>query len=203
VTGPAIHLAIETSSSQGSLAIGADTSPIAILDLPPIKRQSLSLMSTTDRLLREHGFAASNLAVVSVSLGPGSFTGLRVATSTAKVLALSLGVKLIGIPTLDVLRDQHPESVVALNIKRGNAWSAGPGMKPAFRSTDELIATRNPLIADNLESADPVRPRAETLYHLAHARRLANAYDDPAGFAPLYLREPEAVTLWNQKLQST
>ena len=168
-------------------------------ELPAARRHNLDLMPTIAALCDEHGVTPADLAEVYVSLGPGSFTGLRIAVATAKMLALSLGVKLVGVPTLDVLRRQHPEAMVCLNVKRDTAWSAGPGHEPAMRSLDEIAALQLPVVADGVEGAAAVDPAVEHVWALGCAAAEAGAYDDPLALRPLYIREPEAVTLWEQR----
>ncbi len=56
-----------------------------------------------DEVLRDASLSAKHLDVIAVSIGPGSFTGLRIGLSTAKGLALSLGISVIAVPTLDAL----------------------------------------------------------------------------------------------------
>ena len=85
------------------------------------------------------------------------YARLRIAIATAKMLALTIpGLKIVGVPTLDIVRAQHPEAMVCLNVKRDSAWSAGPGYDPALRSIAELRATGLPLVADTLQGATPV-----------------------------------------------
>jgi tRNA threonylcarbamoyladenosine biosynthesis protein TsaB len=59
------------------------------------------------RMLAQQGLAPSDLAGLVVSLGPGSYTGLRIGLSVAKGLSLSLGLPLVGVPTLDVVAEPH------------------------------------------------------------------------------------------------
>jgi tRNA threonylcarbamoyladenosine biosynthesis protein TsaB len=59
------------------------------------------------RMLAQQGLAPGDLAGLVVSLGPGSYTGLRIGLSLAKGLALSLDLPLVGIPTLDVVAEPH------------------------------------------------------------------------------------------------
>ena len=196
---PQHNLAIETSTRTGRVALGCGDALLARADLPAKRRHNLDLVPTIDRVCREHGLGPGDLAEVYVSLGPGSFTGLRSAVATAKMLSLTLGVKLVGVPTLEVLRAQHPEAVVCLNVKRGTAWSAGPGLEPALRTLEELRAMGRPLVADTLDDAVPADPQVDVVWKLGRAAAAANRYDDPLTLAPLYIREPEAVTLWDQK----
>lgn len=201
------NLAIETSSRRGRLALGRGDDLVATADLPDKRRHNLDLVPTIDTLLRDRGLKPADLAELYVSLGPGSFTGLRIALATAKMLALTLDVKLVGVPTLDVLCAQHPDSMVCLNVKRDTAWSApGTGVPAsqvdptaALRPLDEIRATGLPLVADTLDDATPAQPDVEVLWKLGRAAAAANRYDDPLALAPLYIREPEAVTLWDQR----
>lgn len=68
---------------------------------------TVELMPYIVRACEQRGLAPSALQVVGVSLGPGSFTGLRVGLSTAKGLALALHIPLLGVPTLDATAYAH------------------------------------------------------------------------------------------------
>ena len=194
-----LALAIDTSTGDGRIALGRGDALLETRPLPTRRRHNLELVPTLDALLADHGHSPRDLGELYLSLGPGSFTGLRIALATAKMLALTLRVKLVGVPTLDVLREQHPDAMVCLNVKRETAWSAGPGYDPALRPLDEIRATRLPLVADTLDGAAPARPDVAVLYRLGRSRAAANAYDDPLTLAPLYIREPEAVILWDER----
>ena len=189
---PDHNLAIETSGRTGAIALGRGDELLAVVDLPQQRRHTLELMPTIDRLCREHGVGACDLGEVCVSLGPGSFTGLRVALATVKMLALAGGVRVVGIPSIDALRLEHPEAMVLLNIKRGSAYCAGPGFPPALRPLGEIEAIGLPTVSD-------VTPGVETVWRLGCQRAAAGDFDDPATLVPAYIREPEAVTLWNER----
>ncbi len=75
-----------------------------------------------DRLLTDHGCSAKSIDLIAVSLGPGSFTGLRVGISTAQGIALAEGKDLMGVPTLEVIAYQacgHREQVCPMIDVRG------------------------------------------------------------------------------------
>ncbi len=194
-----LALTLENSTAAGVVAIGRDDTLLGTETIPPRKRHNVDLMAAVAALCQTHRVQPADLDAVFVSLGPGSFTGLRVAVATAKSLALTLGVKVVGVPTIDILRAQHPDAVVALNIKRDTAWSAGPGLDPDLRSLDELRALGRPLVADKLDGATPPRPDVAVLHRLGRQRLLAGQTDDPFTLAPAYIREPEAVTLWEAR----
>jgi tRNA threonylcarbamoyladenosine biosynthesis protein TsaB len=61
-----------------------------------------------DRLLQDCGWDVASLEALAVSIGPGSFTGLRVGAATAKGLALALELEVAPVPTLDALAATLP-----------------------------------------------------------------------------------------------
>ena len=71
------------------------------------QRHTVELLPRIDRAVRTAGLRPEDLTGVAVALGPGSYTGLRVALSVAKGLALASGLSVIGIPTLDVVAHPH------------------------------------------------------------------------------------------------
>jgi len=68
---------------------------------------TVELMPYVVRACEQQGLAPSELLAVGVSLGPGSFTGLRVGLSVAKGLALTLQIPILGVPTLDAAAYAH------------------------------------------------------------------------------------------------
>jgi len=71
--------------------------------LHTVETHSARLMPSLDRLLQETSLSIRQVQGIALALGPGSFTGLRIAVSTVKGLAYSLKVPVVGVPTLDAL----------------------------------------------------------------------------------------------------
>lgn len=67
------------------------------------RAHSQNLLKFTDELLKQHEIELSQLRYVACSIGPGSFTGLRIGFAIAQGLAYSLGIPLIGVSSLDAL----------------------------------------------------------------------------------------------------
>ncbi len=188
----AFNFAIETSGRIGEIALGQADRIIASAPLPRRRGHGIGLIPTIDQLCREIGLRPNRLTEVYVSLGPGSFTGLRIAIATVKMLALSRQVRLVGVPTIEAIMAEHPHSLVCLNESDGTAYCAGSGLKPKLRSMDQIQAIGLPLIRD-------ATPRAQTIWQLGRNRAYRGQYDDPARLAPLYIRKPKAVILWDQR----
>jgi tRNA threonylcarbamoyladenosine biosynthesis protein TsaB len=96
-------LAIETSSFTGGIAIAQNKKIIGEYLLSVETRYAESLMANIDRLLKECRLDVDDIDAFAVSVGPGSFTGLRIGVSTAKGLAYGTQKPFIAVPTLDAL----------------------------------------------------------------------------------------------------
>jgi tRNA threonylcarbamoyladenosine biosynthesis protein TsaB len=96
-------LAIETATPAQSVALLDDDRLLAEASYDARGSRGGLLLPTVDHLLREAGVAAKDLDAVAVSIGPGSFTGLRVGLATAKGLALGTGAAVLGVSTLEAL----------------------------------------------------------------------------------------------------
>jgi len=100
---PERYLAIETSSPRLSLAIGDRTKIVASYTGAHDWRHSETLFDGIEKLLRRARWTIQSLTGVSVSIGPGSFTGIRIGLALARALGQSLRVPVVGINSLEVM----------------------------------------------------------------------------------------------------
>jgi len=96
-------LGIETSTLMVGVAILDKGGLVAEYRFEVTRSRSERLMPMIDRLLTDAQMTPQDLEGLAISMGPGSFTGLRVGLSTAKGLAFALGLPVVGVPTLEVL----------------------------------------------------------------------------------------------------
>ncbi|MEM9416571.1 MAG: tRNA (adenosine(37)-N6)-threonylcarbamoyltransferase complex dimerization subunit type 1 TsaB [Planctomycetota bacterium] len=224
-----ISAALETAGRVGHIALGIGDQCVAQREIPRTRQRNLELVPTLDALLRDHELGPNDLNELYVSLGPGSFTGLRMAIATAQMLAMANpNLKLVGVTTLDVLAMQHQDAAeqvaVMLNIKRGTAYCATYRagqciLEPDIRTTDDLLANSPrplsvvaevdpglPTTSRDREGADlqwldpaATAPDPAVTWQLGHTLARASRFTDPPELLPLYIREPEAVTLWEKQ----
>lgn len=100
-------LAIDTSTSQTGLACYDARGLLGECVWHSGRDHTAQLLPQLALLLGHLGVSRADLSAVGVALGPGSWSGLRVGMSTAKGLALALGLPVIGVGTLDALAHQH------------------------------------------------------------------------------------------------
>jgi len=107
LTSPSFILAIDTSTPVASVAITsgtlADGSVPAVFSWRGAVSHSSRLLTVVETVMAEAKISFEQLAGFAVGLGPGSFTGLRIAMATAKGLATATGLPLYGVSSLDVL----------------------------------------------------------------------------------------------------
>ena len=96
-------LGVETSSMQGGVALVGDRGLVSESILNVEATHSERLLPAIDRMLHEAGIGPENLGGIAVSIGPGSFTGLRIGLSTVKGLAYATGLPIVSVPTLEAL----------------------------------------------------------------------------------------------------
>ncbi len=101
-------LTIDTSTTTNSVAATVDGRLLAEYIVNPDRNHSSSLMSGLDMVLRDSGLLIDELDAIGVSLGPGSFTGLRVGIATAKGLALASGKPVVAFSSLAMLAMNLP-----------------------------------------------------------------------------------------------
>ncbi len=96
-------LALDTATSSCSVAVTDDGSLCAELTLRKNQTHSKHLMEMIDSVLAIAGFGVGDLDGLAVTIGPGSFTGLRIGIGTIKGLAFAVDKPVVGISSLETL----------------------------------------------------------------------------------------------------
>lgn len=99
----ALILNIDTSTEKASICISYDGESIAFLENHEQKDHASWIHPAIDKLLQQANFTFPDLKAIAVTAGPGSYTGLRVAMSTAKGICYALNIPLITENTLRVM----------------------------------------------------------------------------------------------------
>jgi len=158
-TGPVI-LACDTSTEQQAIALWEADRVTAEWSLLARGGTSRDLAGDIAALLARRGLQPRDLDLLVTSLGPGSFTGVRVVLATLKGLAMALGKPLYGVDVLGTLAWPHRGRAVlaALDARRGEvygaAWAPDGGLLlPPQAAAAEVLAAR---LAECLPTETPV-----------------------------------------------
>ena len=96
-------LAVETSGRLGSVALAQGPQLLAEKVFTTPMRHSAELFPAVNELLEKYDRKTEEIEQIYVSVGPGSFTGLRIAVTMAKTMNLAIGSKIVAVDTLDVI----------------------------------------------------------------------------------------------------
>ena len=96
-----------------------------------VGRHAVDFLPAVDAMCRAHGVTPADIGQVFVSAGPGSFTGLRIGITAARMIALAVGARLVGVPTLEVIAQNAADQaeppgrvVVMIDAKRNRVYAA-------------------------------------------------------------------------------
>ena len=99
----ALLLHIETSTAVCSVGLGKDGELLALKETKEGMKHASHLTVFIENILKENGFSTSDLDGIAISMGPGSYTGLRIGVSTAKGICYGAELPLIAISTLQAM----------------------------------------------------------------------------------------------------
>lgn len=190
-----IVLAFDTSGAGVSAAVYDGKKRLAAVRPDAGTRHSEALAPALEKMLKAAKVGPDKVGCVAVGLGPGSFTGLRIGVTAAKVLAYALGAKLVGVSSLEAIaRAEHADGdyAVLADARRGQVYAAlhrrkngcwTTLSKPKLYEREGYLKTIKPgtriIEAKRAEVAGVAEAALECLK--------AGRFDDPARLEPLYI----------------
>ena len=219
MTGSVKLIAVETSSRVGRVALAEDGRVVAEHEITAGMRHGRRLLPTIDEAVRRAGWSPKGIGLVAVGIGPGSFTGLRIAVMFARTAAWRTGAKVVGVPTLRAIAENAPAAeraiAVATDAQRGGVYWAtyaraddgslsqtsgeavGPPQDVAQHLPREAyllgggLDRYGDLFAAWRRADEPLWwPRASVVAELAWAMHLRSEHTPAESLEPLYVRRP-------------
>jgi tRNA threonylcarbamoyladenosine biosynthesis protein TsaB len=193
-------LAFDLSTRRGTIALANEKQILGARDWPNDRRSSAPFFEALDEIIRAHGRPET----IVVGLGPGSYTGTRIAISAAIGLEATTGAALAGISSLCAISDENDFCVIG-DAKRASFFFAkisGGLLKsdPELLSEDEMnkriasITTIPIYSSDQLPTFTSVKLRFPSAELLCLRAQTAPQNLARAPLAPIYLREPPITT---------
>ena len=209
-------LAFDTSSKALSVALLEEENRLAELTLTIKKNHSITLMPTIEFLMASIDWKPTDLDRIVVAEGPGSYTGLRIAVATAKTLAQTLKIDLVGVSSLLALVPEEIEglAIPVMDARRNHVYAG-------FYQEDQLVYPEEHLsfeavferakgakkvtflgeveaFREQIQEALPNAQMVETLPDAVRIGRLGLTKEAVSvhGFVPNYLKRVEAEENW-------
>jgi tRNA threonylcarbamoyladenosine biosynthesis protein TsaB len=174
----AIILSLETATPVCSIAIHENGSLLAKTTIHKDQSHSSLLNTSVDSLLNLYGLDYAHLDAVAVSKGPGSYTGLRIGTSSAKGFCYSLNIPLIAVNTLEAMAHGvnkfNPYNALLcpmLDARRMEVYAL------IMSSTGELIRNTEAIVLDETSFENDLKSN-EILFFGSGANKYFNLTDN-------------------------
>ena len=121
-------LAVETSGRIGSVALVDNGQVVAVDEFPHGLQHAAHIITRIQTLCDQVSWKPADFEEIYVSIGPGSFTGLRIGVTLAKTLAFAIGAKVVAVPAARGLAENAPseatELLIVLDAKRDQIFTA-------------------------------------------------------------------------------
>ncbi|MFN0158939.1 MAG: tRNA (adenosine(37)-N6)-threonylcarbamoyltransferase complex dimerization subunit type 1 TsaB [Bacteroidota bacterium] len=155
-------LGIETSTSVCGAAVAVDQKIVSMVEFDEKYVHAEKLLTCIEQALESAGIAPALLDGIAVSIGPGSFTGLRIGLSVAKGLAFSLDKPIVAVPTLEALAyrvidediiDQSESVLAVLDARRNEVYcqlfeATSQDLKTVWEPRDVIVSELISQLAD-------------------------------------------------------
>ena len=117
-----ITVLLDSSNTNLSVGIAKDNLLLEYISYEAWQRQSEYMIVELNKLLEKHNIQKEDIKEVIVAKGPGSYTGVRIAITIAKTIAVALDAKLYAVSSLRVQKDGVRPSICLINARSGRSY---------------------------------------------------------------------------------
>ena len=210
--GREVMLGLSASMGEGAVALLSRREVLEVRSVGPKETISARMVPLVREMLEGFSLTVRSLSAVGADVGPGSFTGMRIALSAARAFSWAAGLPAVKVLSQDVLARSAPgygRFVLCMDARRGKVYAAlyerddsgGPVRLagPALVDADRLegFAPRAAVLGEHPAASGPLPPYEPR----AFAELLRRAWNEGPPLSwkdllPLYLRKTEAEEKW-------
>lgn len=192
-----IELLLDSSNVDLSVGLARDDKLIDYTSYEAWQCQSEYMIQEIDKLLTKHNVSRNDIGGVIVNVGPGSYTGIRISLTIAKVTCLALNIPLYAISSLRALQKGKEPSICLMNARSSRSYIGVYG--------EEVILSDRILTNDEVKEYIASHPGytvcGDTRYlgiegyknniieEMLLLKDKAIKYEDALGVKPLYLKD--------------
>ena len=187
-------------SSNTSLTVGLAKDDVLLesVSYEAWQSQSEHMIPELDTLLKKYSVKNEEIESVAVAIGPGSYTGVRIALTIAKTMAASLGCKLYGISSLKCQKDRKNPSICVINARSGRSYfGVFEGEKTLVEdcilTNDKVLEyiAQHPdyVICGNADYLGVKGKQPDIARELLDIKMHSSPVDEPLGLKPVYMKD--------------
>ena len=117
-----VKLLLDSSNTSLSVGLSCGDELIDFVSYECWQSQSEHMIPEIDSLLKKHNIKREDIEGIIISIGPGSYTGVRIALTIAKVMALCLNVSTYPVSSLRILKNDKKPSICLINARSGRSY---------------------------------------------------------------------------------
>ena len=193
-----IRILLDSSNAAMAVGIIDDDRIIASTSYEAWQRQSEVMIPELNKLLDENHFTYKDIKDVIVAIGPGSYTGVRIAITIAKTISACIGCPIYPVSSLQVLKDNDKPSICLINARSKRSYIGVYHnnqclLEDQIMNNDEVneYIKFHPdySICGNIEYLGLSGVQSDVIEQMFSLRKELKSIDNPLGLKPVYLKD--------------
>ena len=191
-------LILDSSNIDLSVGIASKEEVIDFISYEAWQCQSEYMIQEIDKLLTKHHLTKDDLEGVIVTIGPGSYTGIRIALTIAKVTCLALSIPLYAISSLQALKCENKPSICLMNARSKRSYiGVYEGdkclLKDQVMTNEEVLSYieshQDYVLCGDISYLGKEGYKSNVIKEMFSLKNDDNKYDDALIIKPVYLKD--------------
>ena len=193
-----IDIYLDSSNTSMSVGIADNDHIISKTSYEAWQRQSEVMIPELNKLLDDNHFTKDDIASVVVCIGPGSYTGVRIAISIAKTINAALGTPIYPISSLHALKDGNKPSICLINARSKRSY-IGVYHNDKCLLEDQIYTNEEAIeyiknhpgysICGEVEYLGLEGKQSDIIEEMFSIKKYQKPYQNPLGLKPVYLKD--------------
>ncbi|MCR4879639.1 MAG: tRNA (adenosine(37)-N6)-threonylcarbamoyltransferase complex dimerization subunit type 1 TsaB [Bacilli bacterium] len=192
-----IELLLDSSNVFLSVGLSKDHKILDYVSYEAWQSQSEYMIQEIDKLLNKHHISKDDISGVIVNIGPGSYTGIRISLTIAKVMCLALNIPLYALSSLRALQKDEEPSICLMNARSNRSYIGVydkevilPDQVMSNGEVKEYIASHPQyIVCGDTKYLGIEGYNNNIIFEMNLLKDKAKKYDDSLGVKPVYLKD--------------
>lgn len=191
-------LLLDSSGNYLNVALAIDNKIVKEISYECFHKQSEMMVPEIENILNEYNFVAKDINEVIVTIGPGSYTGLRIALTIAKIMGYALNIPIYTLSSLEILEKKGETSICLINARSKRSYIGiykdGEVIKEDSVITNEELETlinehKDYVLCGDLDYLDKEGYKADIFENMLRLKNESNLVKDIMSLKAVYLKD--------------